>query len=128
MFYSISRYDTIKQTLCFNVQQYYSKMQNLKKWRCFKNFTNTGISDPLFTRLWTLTTDFVLIQVNAGYGFCIDKSECKLRIFYWYKRTQALIHALTDRADWYYWFTKNTANHLLKSFHLQVWEFLRMNF
>ena len=32
----------------------------------FKHFANTGISDPLFTRLWTLTTDFALIGVNAG--------------------------------------------------------------
>ena len=30
----------------------------------FKHFTNTGISDPLFTR--TLSTDIALIQVNAG--------------------------------------------------------------
>ena len=28
--------------------------------------TNTSISDPLFTRLWTLPADFVLIKVNAG--------------------------------------------------------------
>ena len=32
----------------------------------FKNFTNTGILDPLFTCLWIVSTDFVLIQVNIG--------------------------------------------------------------
>ena len=32
----------------------------------FKHFSNTGISDPSFTRLWTLSTDLALIQVNAG--------------------------------------------------------------
>ena len=32
----------------------------------FKHFANTGISDPLLNRLWTLTSDFALIQVNAG--------------------------------------------------------------
>ena len=44
------------------------KCRTLNKWQCFKNSTNTSISGPLFTRLWALTTDFVLIQVNAGFN------------------------------------------------------------
>ena len=32
----------------------------------FEIFTNTVISDPFFTRLRALSTDFVLIQVNIG--------------------------------------------------------------
>ena len=46
-----------KQKLCPNIQQDYKKL---------KNFTNTGILDPLFTHHWTLPTDFALMQVNAG--------------------------------------------------------------
>ena len=49
------------------------KCRTLNKWRCFKNSTNTNISGPLFTHLWTLTTDFVLIQVNAGSDLHIFK-------------------------------------------------------
>ena len=49
------------------------RYRTLNKWRCFKHFTNTSISGPLFTHLWTLTTDFVLIQVNAGSDLHIFK-------------------------------------------------------
>ena len=42
------------------------KCRTLNKWGCFKTFFNTGITDPLFTGFWTLTTDFVVIKVNAS--------------------------------------------------------------
>ena len=45
--------------------------RNLNKWRRFKSFTNKGVLDPLFTRLWALPTDLVFIQVNARSGLPI---------------------------------------------------------
>ena len=42
------------------------KCRTLNKRQCFKNFTNTDLPDPLLARLYTLTKDFVLVQVNAG--------------------------------------------------------------
>ena len=52
----------------------------------FKHFSNTGISDPSFTRLWTLSTDLALIQVNAGpdlpiFNFILP-SLYKSRLYY----------------------------------------------
>ena len=61
-----------------------TKCTTLNKWRCFKTFTNTSISGRLFIRIWTLTTDFVLIQVNAGSNLRMFKfilpSLCESRL------------------------------------------------
>ena len=43
----------------------------------FEHFTNTGISDTLFTHLWTLTTDFALIQANAGSVGITTQDTCR---------------------------------------------------
>ena len=69
---------------------------------------------------------FVHSPLDINYEFCL-----------WYKWMQALIYPyftvfypVCVKADWYYWFTKNTVNHLLKSFHFRhvmVWEYLEMN-
>ena len=66
----------------------------------FKHFTNTGISDPLFTHLWTLTTDFALIQANPGsdlpiFSFILPSLyESRLILFIYKKYGKSLVEII----------------------------------
>ena len=71
MLYRISRYYTKSKNCVVIFNSITVPCRNLKKRRCLKIFINTGILYLLFTRLWTLPTDFVLTQVNIGYDVTI---------------------------------------------------------